>query len=137
MMGGVKTPVLLLILVFGALQAVAVTDCPCGSLCGHKNACTEDPKDASPDDCCSQSRAASGQGTHGEESGRCLHVEPQTDLDVSVQGELFVPVLCWDIALVPPVERRAAEPAPRVVSPGPSPPAPGSPLFLQHSSLLL
>ena len=68
----VRLTALLLGLAFAAAQAVVLADCPCGSFCGHKNAC---PGEESPaDDCCERSA-----GTHPD-GERCSHLEPQTDL---------------------------------------------------------
>ena len=58
---------LVLTFAFAAAQGVAMTDCGCGPLCGHKNACPG--HDAAPDDCCKDAPEQ-----------RCSHLEPQADL---------------------------------------------------------
>ena len=109
---------------FTLLQSIALTECPCGVLCGHKNACTDNPAD----DCC-KDNAPAGETT-------CFHLEPQTELDAGAIEAPDLPMI--DVALVPAGADRL-EPAPSrtVSSSDPSPPARDGPLHLLHSTLLL
>jgi len=118
---------ILLVLAFGAMQGVAITDCPCGSLCETKNSCpTEKHHSPSPDDCCSRS---------GKPIDNCFHVEPQTDLVTSSVDDAPVEMVALPFVVLPPVV------APTftvfVERPGLEPPERDCPLFLLHSTLLI
>jgi hypothetical protein len=72
---------------FAASQAVSLTDCCCGSICEHKNACS----DCSGGSGCGSSHevgpAHCKDGTLPKPPSshdRCAHVEPQSDVDSSV-----------------------------------------------------
>jgi hypothetical protein len=137
MMKRMKGSALLLLLCFAALQLVSITRCPCDTLCGHKNACEEENGEGSRDDCCSQSREASGHRHGGGESDHCFHLEPQTDLDGPTAVDVSAPGPLLDPVLVPKPLLPMADYFPRPLSLDLSPPARDGPLFLQHSALLL
>ena len=122
-----KAAALLLVLAFGALQGVSVTDCPCGSYCETKNTCpTEKHQPASPDDCCSRS---------GKPVDNCFHLEPQTDLVLSSVEDAPVVMVALPLLVFPPVV--APTFSVELQRSGLSPPERGRPLFLLHSSLLI
>jgi hypothetical protein len=122
-----KAMAILLVLAFGAMQAVSITDCPCGSLCETKNSCpSEKHHSPSSDDCCSRS---------GKPIDNCFHLEPQTDLAVSSVDDAPVEMAALPFVALSPVPAPAF--AVVVERPGLPPPERGSPLFLLHSSLLI
>src|SRR5215510_7110421 len=129
MMVRMKAAALVLLLAFGTLQGVSVTDCPCGSLCESKNACPDEKKHESPDDCCSRTRR--------EATENCFHLEPQTELD-HVSPELDpVPVLILAVLELPTRVVRSNEEESSVFGRGLSPPSSHAPLFLLHSSFII
>ena len=132
MIVAVKATALLLVLAFGSLQGVAVTDCPCGSLCETKNACPDEKRHESADDCCSRTREKDRAA-----SENCFHLEPQTDVDQVVVDHAPVPLLILGVAdpIVPvPAATENGEPPPRH---GLAPPSLDGPLFLLHSRMLI
>ena len=129
MMGPMKAATLLLVLAFGGLQGISVTDCPCGSLCETKNSCPDEKRHESPDDCCSRTRAKDHATTTN-----CFHLEPQSDLvGVSVDQDA-VPVLILH-PVVPPILVPPAGADKDLDGAGLSPPARGCPQFLRHRTL--
>ena len=132
MMASVKATALLLLLAFGSLQGVSFTDCPCGSLCETKNACPDENRHESPDDCCSRSRADERRATEN-----CFHLEPQTDLDAS--SPELPPVSFLILGVVDPLvpTPSASVETEFLQGRGLSPPSLDAPLFLLHSSLLI
>lgn len=116
--------VILLLLSFASAQAVSLTDCACGPLCGHKNACPG--HDAAPDDCCK------------EEPGRtCSHVEPQSDLSADVPSpdlDAAAPLL---LEGAPPAPPRPAAFLDVPLRRGLPPPSRGRPLYLSQLDLRL
>jgi len=127
-----KASALLILVAFAGLQSVSVTDCPCGSLCETKNACPDESRHASPDDCCSRSRAAGN-----EKSENCFHLEPQTELDSTIMECPRAPVLDLGLVVVPPVSLAQSIPCLESTAVGPSPPSRSRPIFLIHSALLI
>jgi hypothetical protein len=128
----VKATALLLVLAFGSLQGVSMTDCPCGSLCESKNACPDEKRHESSDDCCSRTRAKDLPATEN-----CFHLEPQTDLDQVSAERCPVPLLILGVVDLPVLVLAATdgrEPPPRC---GLAPPSLDGPLFLLHSRLLI
>jgi hypothetical protein len=124
-----KASVIFLVVAFGAMQGVSITDCPCGSYCETKNSCPGENHHSSPsDDCCSRS---------GKPLENCFHLEPQTDLVVSAPEEA-PPILFVRIDIDDSL-RLGVSPRPGVVGRefGPSPPARDCPVFILHSSLLI
>jgi hypothetical protein len=128
-----KAAALLLVLAFGSLQGISFTDCPCDSLCETKNACPDEKKHETPDDCCSRTR----EQQRGGATENCFHLEPQTDLDrTSHDLDLDSVLILSVIDLTAPVAP-ASDISSLVPWGGPSPPSTDPPLFLLHSSLLL
>ncbi len=123
-----KAVALSLVVAFGAMQGISITDCPCGSICETKNSCPSEDRHSTPsDDCCSRS---------GKPIDNCFHLEPQTDLVDG--GPVDAPILfvTIDVDDPPPV----SAPLPRTVAGvefGPSPPPRDCPYYLLHSSLLI
>jgi hypothetical protein len=133
MMGGMRAAVLLLVLAFGSLQGISLTDCPCGSLCETKNACPDEKRHESADDCCSRTRAKDQQA-----SENCFHLEPQTELDSGAAAVLDLPVICLGPVAILPISSDTPETAGQVFRTiGPSPPHGSRLLFLIHSTLLI
>jgi hypothetical protein len=112
----------IVLVAFALLQSVSLTQCPCGSLCGHKNDCGPDP---AGDDCCKNSG--------GADETPCFHLEPQMDLDGVALEAFSVPTI--DAGPVHPMDIDRPEPGARrpVLSSDPSPPV----RALLHSALLL
>jgi len=127
-----KASALLLLVAFAGLQSVSVTDCPCGSLCETKNACPDESRHASPDDCCSRN-----QTSERNKNENCFHLEPQTELDSAVMEYCQAPALDLGMVDVPPVSLEHVLPCLYPAAVGPSPPARRRPLFLIHSALLI
>jgi hypothetical protein len=122
-----KTVSFLLVVAFGGLQGIAVTDCPCGSLCETKNSCpTENHHSPSPDDCCSRS---------GKPLDNCFHLEPQTDLVVPGADDAPVEIAALPFVALPPVVLPTF--ALVVERPALPPPERGSPIFLLHCCILI
>jgi len=131
-MSSMKAGVLLLVLAFGSLQAISITDCPCGSLCETKNACPDEKRHESPDDCCRRTRADDPSAREN-----CFHLEPQTDLGLesaSLPGE---PIVILAIVDRPLFDAAVHQEGDLVSSQGRSPPSPTGPRFLLYSSLII
>jgi len=135
MMVRMKAVALLLVLAFGTLQGVAVTVCPCGSLCESKNTCPDETRHASPDDCCSRTRAGTSEENQAPEV--CFHLEPQTELDSPAVDNVVLSTLSLGLLEVPSPTLHPAEVAVFGEIVGLAPPGRSRPLFLLHSSLLL
>lgn len=111
---------ILWLLSFAAAQAVSLTDCACGPLCGHKNACPG--HETAPDDCCK------------DEPGQdCSHVEPQSDL-LAVATAVDLPAEPLDVETPPAILPPAFEVLLEAELP---PPARGRPLYLSLHALLI
>src|SRR5439155_3685939 len=108
---------LLIALSFGALQSIWITECPCGTLCGHKNACNQ-AEQAPEDDCCQRHRTASGPTQQESRHNHCFHLEPQTDVVGSPAISEIVPAA--EPLLVPPAVEVDARDASRNVPRPPS-----------------
>jgi len=127
---------LLLVLSFASFQSLCIIDCPCGSLCAHKNDCSSAGEEAPQDDCCRQSRAAAGPPVDAPHQKPCFHLEPQTDVDGLTLDQAPAPELIWILDPVPSLEFVWEAVLPFHPS-GLSPPGESPPLYLQHAALLL
>jgi hypothetical protein len=134
-MGRMKALAAALALTFALLQPVSLTECPCGFLCGHKNA-IEGAKDAVLDDCCS--RAGTGTGLHRPEptGDLCFHVEPQTEI-TGFAVEPATPASVETEFIQPPMAVPASDQDDLPFASGLSPPARGRPLYLRHVRFLI
>ena len=126
---------ILLVLGFASFQSLCIIDCPCGSLCAHKNDCSSAGEESAQDDCCRQSRAASPLGDAPHQKP-CFHLEPQTDVDGLTLDQAPAPELIWILDPVPSfvVLREAVLP---FQPSGLPPPGESPPLYLRHAALLI
>jgi len=114
---------LVLVLAFGAAQAVEFTDCGCGPVCGHA-------RHALPGEsggCCGSPEAP--------EEGGCVHLAPASDLLAGPAAlELSAPA---GAVVATPGPAAPPPAAPLEDAAVPARPARGRPLFVLHSSFLI
>lgn len=127
---------ILLVLCFASFQSLCIIDCPCGSLCVHKNDCSSAGEESPQDDCCRQSRAAAGPLGDAPHQKPCFHLEPQTDVDGMTLEQAPAPELIWILDPVPSFGLVCEAILPFHPS-GLPPPGESPPLYLQHAALLI